>query len=242
MAERLHGERVEVRADPAELEHGERKEHDEDRKGHRFRAKHLHHQPDEGDGDEAQQGSVRQLAHAEPADKPCIDEGREGHEQRHARKGRCKPRTQPINALIDLFGRIDEAEQRTEDKGAGERVTKRNAVGEHDLEAAKDRTGGEGADIVRMQGFRQAEIHPGRHDGGNSRHEGEDQMPVTEKQHDLTGAGCDDRNDHEHHHDQRHDFRHLAAAIDVTHDRDGDDACRRRADALNETKDQQAGE
>ena len=91
-----------------------------------------------------------------------------------------------------------------------------------------------------MQGFRQAEIHPGRHDGSNSGHEGEDQVPVAEKKHDLTGAGRDDRNNHEDHHDQRHDFRHLAAAIDIAHDRDGDDARCCRTDALNEAQEQQA--
>ncbi len=242
MAERLHGERVEVRADPAELEHGKREEHDEDRKGHRFRPDHLYHQPHEGDGDEAEQRTVRQLAHAKPADKPCIDEGREGHEQGDARKSGRKPCAQPVDALIDLFGGIDEAEQRTEDKCAGERVTERDTVGEHDLEATEDRTNRERPDVIGMEGFRQAEIHPGGYDGGNSGHEGEDKVPVTEKQHDLASAGCDDRNDHEDHHDQRHDFRHLTAAIDVAHDRNGDDARRRRADALNEAQNQQASE
>jgi hypothetical protein len=64
-------------------------------------------------------------------------------------------------------------------------------------------------------------------------------VPVAEQHDHLTGAGCDDGNDHEDHHDQRHHFRHLAAAEDVTNDRDSDDAGRGRADALDEAQQKQ---
>ncbi|MNL71858.1 hypothetical protein D3C87_1970810 [compost metagenome] len=58
MAERFHRERVEVRADPAELEHRQCKHHDEQGKRHGLRAVDLNEQPHEGDDDKADQRAM----------------------------------------------------------------------------------------------------------------------------------------------------------------------------------------
>ncbi len=54
----------------------------------------------------------------------------------------------PYDADIDLLRRVDEAEQRAEDRGRRQRVAERDAVGEHDAE-----TVGDGAHVKRAAVF-----------------------------------------------------------------------------------------
>ncbi len=185
---------------------------------------------------------MRQAPHADASNQACVDEGRQRHEQGHPGKSGGKPHAQIVDADIDLLGRVDEAEQGAEDEGAGDRVAECDAVREHDAEALVDRLDGERPDVLGRQCFRQADIHPQTDDQGRHRHEDENPVPVAHEHDHLAGARCDHRDDHEDHHDQRHDLGHLSPAIDVTDDRDGDDAGRGRADALDEAQGEKGAE
>ena len=101
---------------------------------------------------------------------------------------------------------------------------------------------GEGSAIFRMQRFGQPQGCPDRDGQRDRRHEDEDHVPFRKQHHELADARRDDRDDHEHHEDQRHDLGHGAAAEDVADDRNGDDARRSRADALDEAKRKQRRE
>ena len=143
---------------------------------------------------------------------------------------------------IDLLRRIDEAEHRAEDEGAGEGVAKRDAVGEHDAEAADDRVDRQLTAVFGMQRFRQAQQRPCRHDQRADGHGDEDPVPCGEEHDELADAGRDDRDRHEHHEDQRHHLGHATALERVAHDRNGDDARCRGANTLHDTAGEQDGE
>ena len=72
MAQRLHGDGIEVCADPAELEHGDREQHEEQRKRHV--AECGQNQPEQADCGEAHKGRVGETAHADTADQARIGE------------------------------------------------------------------------------------------------------------------------------------------------------------------------
>jgi hypothetical protein len=74
MAERLHRDGVEVRADPAELEHRQAKSTRSIGSGTGPKSDST--RPDRADDEEANQSAVREPAHAELADQTRVQEGR----------------------------------------------------------------------------------------------------------------------------------------------------------------------
>ena len=128
------------------------------------------------------------------------------------------------------------------DEGGRKRVEQRNAVAQHIGETVQHRLRRQFDHVFGVLGFRQAEGDPEEIAERCEPEENEDQMPVPEQHDRLADRRRDHRNDHEYHHDQRHDLGHLAAAVKVAHDRDGDDAGCGRAEPLTEAHDKHHGE
>ncbi len=87
MAKWLHGERVEVRTDQAELEHRQTEHHDKQRKGQWMGPKTIIINQMKLMDDEAEQRTMRQLAHAVAPNQFRVQEGRQRHEQCDRGKG-----------------------------------------------------------------------------------------------------------------------------------------------------------
>src|SRR5690606_14534501 len=149
-----------------------------------------------------------------------------------------KELAQVVELDIDLLGRVDEPEQGTEDYHARTSVAECRPVRQDNAETAGDGPCREWAAIFGMQRFRQPRRGPKGYRQRTCSHCREDEMPLGKQHDELAETGGHDWYRHEHHEDERHDFRHAASAKGVAHDRNRDDPCRSRADALHETAEQ----
>ena len=98
---------------------------------------------------------------------------------------------------------------------------------------------GERSPVGHRQRFRHAHRAPDqRHHAIQHQHD-EDAAPLRQQQYGLAEGRRNDGHGDEYHHRQRHHARHAPSGVAVAHDRGGDHARRRGADALQRTRQQQ---
>ena len=160
MAERIHGERVEVGADEGEQAEGDEGQRKKIENG-------TWPSVEDGDGAEecrdrreAEQARMRQPPHAEPLDKPGVGEGADCDQSRSGGEGEREERSEAVEIRVDLLRRIEEPEQAAENEAVADRVAGGQAVGDDDREGLVDRPGPSSRRFSAAQRLRQAEVAP----------------------------------------------------------------------------------